>query len=96
MTTAATQGNAETLDPHMTNCRKCAQPIGNAVLASHEGRCDGPPHICTANAPWTPEKSKRAIHLDAKVLYTDENWMDDADRYECPYCGTRFWVEIPN
>jgi len=53
-------------------------------------------HLCTADDPWTPEKSRRADHPAAKFLYTDDHWMDTADRYECPHCGKQFWVEVAN
>lgn len=53
--------------------------------------------VCTKENPWSKQKARFAIHPDAKRLYSDD-WhsLDAADRYECPNCGHRFWVELPN
>lgn len=51
-------------------------------------------HICTRDDPWTPEKSKKAQHPDAKCVF-DGGWEQEYERYECPHCGKRFNVEIP-
>jgi hypothetical protein len=55
-----------------------------------------PPHLCTADDPWK-EGLGKAIHPDAKLLYTDDaHSLDTAERYQCPHCDKRFWVELPN
>lgn len=52
-------------------------------------------HACTAEDPWTPEKSPRAYHPDAKLVGQEDGWPGgDIDTYECPHCGLRFKVEL--
>lgn len=56
-------------------------------------------HICTEDDPWTPQMSERAIHPDAKLLYSEDGSLASGgsyDRYECPHCKLRFWVTIPD
>lgn len=54
------------------------------------------PYVCTAVDPGTPEKSKLAIHPDAKYLSaTDYGGGEYCEKYECPNCGKRFEVELP-
>ena len=48
-----------------------------------------------------PQGTKPGIyyHNDAKVLYSEDGSLSDGgsfDRYECPHCGFRFWVELPD
>lgn len=55
---------------------------------------------CTKDAPM-PQGTKPGIyyHNDAKVLYSEDGSLSDGgsfDRYECPHCGFRFWVELPD
>ena len=83
------------MNKYMTPCVKCGSLVGNAVLTSHESRCDGPPHICTAINPYTGNP-RRAIHPDAVVVGNDSHSLDEADRMQCPHCNTLFWVEIAN
>ena len=53
-------------------------------------------HTCTAENPWTPEKSKRAIHPDAKLVgERDYGGGEYCEQYKCPHCGERFEVELP-
>jgi hypothetical protein len=45
-------------------------------------------YVCTAEAPWTPERGGRAHHPDA---VGDGECSDCCcDYYLCPNCGTRF------
>lgn len=54
-------------------------------------------HTCTAQDPWTAEKSKRAEHPDAKeVGEQQDGWpCGDLQDYECPHCGLYFTEELP-
>ena len=55
-------------------------------------------YICTKEAPWSEDKG-RAIHPDAKLQYDKYNGLTgggDYSRYECPNCGLRFWVTLPD
>lgn len=52
--------------------------------------------VCTKEKPYTgiQEEGVYWQHPDAIELYEDED--GDYIRYECPTCGHRFWVELPN
>lgn len=54
--------------------------------------------ICTKENPWTPDKS-RAIHPDAIVIQEDYGSLASGgsyELYECPNCGLKFWVTLPD
>jgi hypothetical protein len=53
--------------------------------------------VCTKEKPWKPEYGKRAIHPDAKEVGSQrDGWpAGDEQDYECPHCGLRFTVELP-
>jgi len=60
-------------------------------MATEDGR-----HVCTADDPWTPEKSDRAIHPDAEYLGDRDFGLGEyCERYRCPHCGHSFYVELP-
>ena len=50
-------------------------------------------HVCTADDPWSKEKSVRAEHPDAVCVW-DGGLEQEYERYECPHCKQRFTVEI--
>ena len=53
-------------------------------------------HVCTADDPWTPDKSGRATHPDAVLLRDEDGYPGgDVDVYRCPHCGLTFRVEVP-
>lgn len=53
-------------------------------------------HICTKEDPWSPEKSKTAIHPDADYLGDrDFGGGEYCEQYRCPHCGKSFYVELP-
>lgn len=57
---------------------------------------DGMRHVCTADDPWTPEKSARAQHPDAEWIEAyDDFGAPSWDKYRCPHCGLEFKVECP-
>ena len=49
-------------------------------------------YVCTADAPWTPNLSKRVVHPDAVSTDSDDPYWD---HYRCPNCGLKFSVEVP-
>jgi len=49
-------------------------------------------YVCTAEAPWTPDKGRRAEHPDAKH---EDGLSDYYDYYHCPNCDKHFKVELP-
>ena len=52
-------------------------------------------YICTAEAPWTPEKGP-ATHPDAKEGRQLDGYPGgDLVEYLCPHCGKGFMVELP-
>lgn len=53
-------------------------------------------HVCTADDPWTHEKSRRGIHPDAKFVKQEANPpTGDVAWYLCPHCKTAFANELP-
>lgn len=53
-------------------------------------------HTCTKEDPWTPEKGELASHPDATYLGDkDYGGGECCERYECPHCGKRFEIELP-
>lgn len=50
-------------------------------------------HVCTAEDPWTPQKSDRATHPSA--VDVGECSSGCCDRFKCPHCGIAFTVELP-
>lgn len=54
-------------------------------------------YVCTSAEPWTPEKGEYATHPDAREVGDQEDGYPGGDyqRYECPNCGKRFKVELP-
>lgn len=65
------------------------------VLTTRNGEAGMNIHTCTADDPWTEQKSDRAQHPDAKLVY-DGGWEQEYERYECPHCGLRFKVTLPS
>ena len=54
-------------------------------------------YICTAEKPWKEEYGDidpfiRVTHPDAKTVNSS---CDCCEAYECPNCGLRFKVELP-
>jgi hypothetical protein len=50
--------------------------------------------VCTTETPWTNDKG-RAIHPDAKCIgEVDFGGGEYCEKYECPNCQLRFYVEI--
>ena len=56
-----------------------------------------PRYHCTAERPWTPDKGPWVVHRDAYAVGEQRNgWpAGDVQSYQCPHCGTRFTVELP-
>jgi len=55
-------------------------------------------YICSQDAPWTPEKGKRARHPDAQEVHGSQidGWPSgDIVTYRCPWCGQEFECELP-
>lgn len=53
-------------------------------------------HICTKEDPWSPDKSRRAMHPDAKHTDSVDYGLGEyCECYKCPYCGKYFEVELP-
>ena len=55
-------------------------------------------NICTKDDPWDKSKSGRTSHPDA--IEVDDSQRDnypcgDLVDYDCPHCGLRFKVELP-
>lgn len=51
--------------------------------------------ICTKENPNTNAK----VHPDSIVVYEEYGGLSgggDYERYECPNCKRRFWVELPD
>lgn len=56
-------------------------------------------HVCTKDDPWSPEKSKRAVHPDAREVSAHYDWSafhHDYVTMKCPWCGKEFESELPN
>jgi hypothetical protein len=54
---------------------------------------------CTKEKPMPKGDPGRWAHPDAEFLFAEDGSLSDGgsyDRYECPNCGKRFWVEIPD
>lgn len=51
-------------------------------------------HVCTADDPWTKEKSERAEHPDAKSVGGCRDGC--CTDYRCPHCGKFFTIEYPD
>lgn len=49
--------------------------------------------IYTKDNPWSREKAERSQHPDAYEI--DNLLCDCCAKYECPNCGLRFKVELP-
>ncbi len=49
---------------------------------------------CTKANPWSKDKGTPVTHPDAKCVY-DGGWEQEYERDECPHCGERVRVEIP-
>lgn len=54
-------------------------------------------HKCTAEDPWTPEKSKRAHHPDATEVGEQRDGYPGGDlqKVRCPHCGVVWTEELP-
>ena len=51
--------------------------------------------VCTKEKPDATAR----VHPDAKLLYEEYNGLGgggDYERWECPHCGERFYVELPD
>ena len=83
-----------------------ARNDGNTVLPavfSHPTDAESGRYLCNAEHPMPkqrPEKS-RWTHPDAKCI--DEDYGKgggvadgDYEKYECPHCKHKWWVELPN
>ena len=54
---------------------------------------------CTRDRPMPKGDQGRWVHTDAKCVSEDYVGLADGgdyERYECPHCGLRFWVELPD
>jgi len=55
--------------------------------------------ICTAAHPWKPgltEPGEQIQHPDAKELFQEDGWpAGDTVVLECPCCGHRWRMELP-
>lgn len=55
---------------------------------------------CTADAPWSEDKGRYALHPDAKVIHEDYDRYSGANpsyhTAKCPHCGLIFTYEIPS
>lgn len=51
----------------------------------------------TRAEPWTPEKSRRAVHPGAQEVGEQESGWPGGDivTYECPFCKHRWQKELP-
>ena len=50
---------------------------------------------CTVDAPMPADDQGRWMHPDAKEIDSDYgSAYGTYERYECPNCGLRFWVEL--
>lgn len=61
--------------------------------------CQNSRHVCTADDPWTKEKSERSIHPDAEEIDSDYGSLGSGGsyiQYKCPHCKESFWVELPD
>lgn len=48
-------------------------------------------YVCTATAPWSPEKGTHAVHPDA---ISDGGCAEGCcDDFWCPHCGVRWRAE---
>jgi len=54
-------------------------------------------HTCTADDPWTRDKSFYGDHPDAVEVGDQEDGYPGGDivTYDCPHCGLRFRCELP-
>jgi hypothetical protein len=54
-------------------------------------------HTCTADDPWSPAKSRSAIHPDAvEVGEQQDGWPGgDIVTRRCPHCGHKWEEELP-
>lgn len=54
--------------------------------------------ICTKDAPMPKGDMGRWLHPDAVCVYEEYNGTHSGnfERYECPHCGVRFMVELPD
>lgn len=56
----------------------------------------GDRYVCVRDDPWSPAKGVPAVHPDARELRQYDNHpCGDLVDYECPHCGKRFTVELP-
>ena len=53
-------------------------------------------YTCTKENPWSKEKGRYAEHPDSVHLYDDEHDNGVCDVLECPNCGLKFHVELPD
>lgn len=53
-------------------------------------------YVCTAEAPWTPELGRFALHPDAKFIEDEDHDGGTCSIYDCPNCGKQFHVELPD
>ena len=54
---------------------------------------DSDRHVCTADDPWSPDKSDFASHPDAKVTRDADDTafsVGNRTRFHCPNCGIDF------
>lgn len=52
---------------------------------------------CTAEAPMPANYTGKWMHPDAVMIAEDYgSAYGTYERYECPHCKHRFWVELPD
>jgi len=68
----------------------------DAIMARIKG-APSRPYICTAEAPWRPENGLPVRHTAAREIGEQQNGYPGADiaTYECPHCGKRWEMELP-
>jgi len=54
-------------------------------------------HRCTADDPWTREKSRYGIHPDAREVGEQRSGWPSGDiiSKRCPHCGVSWEEELP-
>ncbi len=54
-------------------------------------------NICTKDSPMPKGAKGTWVHPDAEMVDEDSGSMYGTyEKYKCPHCGMRFWVELPD